>query len=109
MLSVQSPPISSITKISPFLIPELISEIPVRTFLYLNYEIKTKFVRVFIIKKFTICENFHAFSHDCFLGCMKLVLSSLIILTNVFLVEILNFKIEIYLNSKSTFLKKYSY
>ena len=54
MLSVQSPPISSITKISPFLIPELISEIPqipARTFPPLYYEIKTKLVRVLIVKK----------------------------------------------------------
>ena len=54
MLSVQNPPTSWITEISPFLIPELISEIPqipARTFPPLYYEIKTKLVRVLIVKK----------------------------------------------------------
>ena len=46
MLIVQSPPISSITKILLFLIPK----IPARTFLHLNYEIKTKLVGVYIVK-----------------------------------------------------------
>ena len=65
MLSVQSPPISLITKILPFLIPELISEIPeipARTFPLLYYEIKTKLVRAFIVKNCEFIKNLSNFS-----------------------------------------------